>query len=247
MGDVVDFPGKEQLANMHSSRQVAKNVAKGKKITQQQALGALLEMRQIVDGTVNAVGRLSQSMVGYEQILQRIDVNMGTLMTMLKDLGVYEEEDWKAAWKKCVLDPQEKAIAARIEKMKKESAEDAFFAEVLEMVRAYEFAGREINGQQVSGDQLRDFYTQMLLNNQARRQVLDDLRKDMPETPELDLEALARKDEQEATEDTKHPDCHYCGKDDCEFCNPKETQSMGCLCDTPECESCKEAEETVEK
>jgi hypothetical protein len=229
--NVIPFPGKKELEGMKSSQMVAKNVSKGKKVTQQQAFGALLEMRQMVDGVINAVGRLSQAQVGYENILQRIDTNLGVLMSMLIDKEVFAQEDWDAAWQKYVIQPQEEALTKHIEEMKKGSAEDAFFAEVVNMVRAFDWQDREVeegeNKKKVSGKQVKEFYIQMLLNPATRRQALADVRKDIPDVPELNLEELEKADEKEAvekTEDRKMPDCKYCGQPDCEYCSSLELE-----------------------
>lgn len=251
--NVIPFPGKKELEGMKSSQMVAKSVAKGKKVTQQQAFGALLEMRQMVDGVINAVGRLSQAQVGYENILTRIDTNLGVLMSMLIDKEVFTQGDWDEAWQKYVLKPQEEALTKHIEEMKKGSAEDAFFAEVVNMVRAFDWPEREVNEKKVSGKQVKEFYIQMLLNPATRRQALVDVRKDIPEVPELDLEELEKEDEKvavEKLEDRKMPDCKYCGQPDCEYCSSLEladtaeeevdTPSMGCTVDVPTCEACEE-------
>jgi hypothetical protein len=49
--------------------------------------------------------------------------------------------------------------------------------------------------------------------------------------------AAAKKEE----DNRKHPDCHYCGKDDCEFCNPPEEKKEECCStdDGDECQECK--------
>jgi hypothetical protein len=226
--NVVQFPGKEELEGMKSSQMVAKNVAKGKKVTQQQAFGALLEMRQMVDGVINAVGRLSQAQVGYENILSRIDTNLGVLMSMLIDNKVFSQDDWNEAWQKYVVKPQEEALTKHIEDMKKGSAEDAFFAEVVNMVRTHDWPEREVEDKKVSGKQVKDFYIQMLLNPATRRQALADVRKDIPEVPELNLEELEKEDEETAVEkkeDRKMPDCKYCGQPDCEYCGSLELEN----------------------
>jgi hypothetical protein len=225
--NVVQFPGQKELDGMKSSQMVAKNVAKNKKVTQQQAFGALLEMRQMVDGVINAVGRLSQAQVGYENILQRLDTNLGVLMSMLIDKEVFSQEDWDTAWKKYVLDPQEEALTKHLDEMKKNSAEDAFFAEVINMVRTHDWPEREAQDKKVSGKQVKDFYVQMLLNPATRRQALVDVRKDIPEVPELNLEELEKEDEKKAKDekDRKMPDCKYCGQPDCEYCAALELEN----------------------
>jgi hypothetical protein len=234
--NVIQFPGKDSLEGMQNSQRLAKNVSKGKKVTQQQAFGALLEMRQMVDGVINAVGRLSQAQTGYENILQRIDTNLGVLMSMLIDKDVFTKEDWTEAWAKYVLKPQEDALTKHIDDMKLGSAEDAFFAEVVNMVRSHDWPEREISGKPVSGQQVKDFYIQMLLNPATRRQALTDVRKDLPDVPELNLEELAATDKakeetvvEESTsseENRAMPDCKYCGKTDCEFCNSIEESAV---------------------
>jgi hypothetical protein len=257
--NVIQFPGKEELAGMRSSQAVAKNVAKGKKVTQQQAFGALLEMRQMVDGVINATGRLSQSQVGFENILQRIDTNLGVLMSMLIDKEVFTQEDFKEAWNKYVLKPQEDALTKHIDQLKEGSGEDAFFAEVINMVRAFDWPEREINDQKIAGNQVKEFYMQMLLNPATRLQALPDIRKDIPEVPELDLEALQKETPAEAPvvteteEDRSMPDCKYCGQPECEYCSSLEladvaeekvdTPSLGCDVDKPECELCEKPKE----
>ncbi len=221
--NVIPFPGQNELSGMKSSQMVAKNVAKGKKVTQKQAFGALMEMRQMVDGVIGAVGRLGQSQVGFENILTRIDTNLGVLMSMLIDQGTFTQEDWTVAWKKYVLDPQEEGLTKHIEEMKKGSAEDAFFAEIANMVRTHNWPDREVEEgdkkKKVPGKQVKDFYIQMVLNPATRRQALVDIRKDIPNVPELNLEELEKTDETEATEDRKMPDCKYCGQPECEYCS----------------------------
>jgi len=225
--NVIPFPGKEELAGMKSSTMVAKNVAKNKKVTQQQAFGALLEMRQLVDGVINAVGRLSQSQVEYEKILQQVDMNFRVLMHTLLDNKVISEENWETSWNKYVTEPHEKAIDDQIEEMKKNSAEDAYFAEVLTMVRKHEWPEREVNGNKVDGSIVKNFYTQMLMNPATRKQALGDLRKDIPEIPEYNSEEPEEESVQEETR--AMPDCKYCGKPDCEFCNSlKENEIVDC-------------------
>jgi hypothetical protein len=204
-----------------ASKLVAKSVAKGKKVSQQQAFGAMMEMRQMVEACLNNVGRLAQSQTQFEGILQRLDTNLGVLMSMLIDKEVFSKEDWEQAWDQYVIQPQEDALTKHLEEMKKNSAEDAFFSEVITMVRGHTFEDREVQGQQFEGKQVKEFYMQMLLNPATRRQALVDVRKDIPEIPELNLEEMEQKDEAEAQETERQmPDCKYCGT--CEFCQSLE-------------------------
>lgn len=223
--NVIQFPGQKELQGMRASQMVAKSVAKGKKVTQQQAFGALLEMRQMMDSTIGAIGRLTQTQQGFESILERIDTNLGVLMSMLIDMEVFTKEDFEAAWKKYVTDPQEANLSKHVEKLKESSAEDAFFAEVITMVRDFDWEDREVNDKTVSGKQVKDFYVQMLVNPTTRHQALVDVRKDVPGIPEMnlpkekDVPAPPKTDTERAM-----PDCKYCGE--CDYCKSLEEEEL---------------------
>lgn len=224
--NVVPFPGHDELKDMRFSKKVAQNVSKGKKVSQQQAFGALLEMRQMVNNVIQSLSRVVQSQMEYERIIQGIDTNLSVLTSLLIDKEVISQQDLDGAWEKYVVEPQEKAMDKHIEKMKAQSAEEAFFAEVLTMVRAHEWPTRTVGEQEYTSKQIRDFYVQMLLNPGTRKQILDEIRKEIPEVPNLDFEKLAelnqedQPEDQKPTEARKLPDCRYCGKEDCAFCNP---------------------------
>jgi hypothetical protein len=222
-----DMTEMEQLEGMKVSQMVAKSVAKGKKVSQQQAFGALLESRQMINGITNTVGRVVQAQMEYEKFLQQINTNLGVLMSMLIDKSVYSQDDWKEAWEKYVIKPQEEAIDKRIEDMKTASAEDAFFAEVLNMVRSHDWQDREVNGKTYTGKQVRNFYVQMLLDPNTRYPALDDLRKEIPEIPELNLGKLGENEEEVQIEERQMPECKYCGLPTCSFCNQLAEDEKG--------------------
>jgi hypothetical protein len=121
------------------------------------------------------------------------------------------------------------------------------------MVRNHDWPEREVNDKKFSGKQVKDFYIQMLLNPATRRQAIVDVRKDLPEVPELNLEELEKTDEKEekqkdGNEARQMPECRYCGEDNCGFCNPTapEDQEEEVACGCPEdgaCSLCPETEE----
>ncbi|RLF68146.1 MAG: hypothetical protein DRN26_00310 [Thermoplasmata archaeon] len=205
---------------------------KGKKITQQAALTAMMETKTITESLMNTVGRLAQAQSALENILERLDTTMGVLLSLLlKDKKVFTEEDWSNAWDTYVVKPREEALHKHIEQLKEQGGEDKYYGEVLERVLSFEFEEKEIQGRKLSGADVKEFYVQMLVNPATRGAAADDLRtnymKDLPEfNKEEALNSAIEKLKVEAEqavleqEENTHPECHYCGRSDCEFCNP---------------------------
>lgn len=206
---------------------MAKQVKKGKKVTQQAAFNAMVQMKGLVDAQGGGMQKMSQMLLMMEQTVQRVDMHLGVLMHVLMDKELFTDEDWKNAWMKYVVEPERervKEIATSMKEDEEASDEDAYFGDVILRVLEHKFEDTEIEGQPVEGGALQDFFLNRLLNPQFRRLVLDDVRKQLPDIPELTPETT-EKAEVEAKE---HPDCHYCGKADCLYCNPLPTD------DTPD-------------
>jgi len=205
---------------------------KGKKITQQAALTAMMETKTITESLMNTVGRLAQAQSALENILERLDTTMGVLLSLLlKDKKVFTEEDWSNAWDTYVVKPREEALHKHVEQLKEQGGEDKYYGEVLERVLSFEFEEKEIQGRKLSGADVKEFYVQMLVNPATRGAAADDLRtnymKDLPEFNKEEvlnnaIEKLKVEAEQAVLEqeENTHPECHYCGRPDCEFCNP---------------------------
>jgi hypothetical protein len=243
MDNVIQFP------NANSSNKALRDAAKGKKVSQKKALSAMVETHQMMQALQNTMGRLANSQVGLEQVLERLDMNFNVLMKMLQDLEVFDDEKWEAAWEKYVVKPQEEALTKHIEELKQKSAEDAYFGHVMELVRKHEFEEFEQDGQNITSKAQRDYYINMLANPAIRRQVLEAVRQKIPYVPVADFTAFEQaetekvRDPEETDVDQKHPNCHYCGKDDCEFCNPPKTECPNNCEENKGCSECSKKEE----
>ena len=258
MNNVIQFPGAP------GSNRALKNAGKGKKVSQKTAMQALQETHQIVQGLMNTVGRLTQTQAGLEQTSERIDANQHVLTKLLmKKKELFTEKEYDEAWEEFIIKPQEEALDKHIEELKLQSAEDAYFACVIELVRKHEFETVTQGEQKIPSKAQCDYYVSLLTNPTMRRQVLENIQEKVPGLPTADFEAFAKKDavkrEQEklevveeiseTEEDITHPDCHYCGKDDCEFCKPVTTCSSSvtdCVntCDqNGTCDSCSSKKE----
>jgi hypothetical protein len=213
--------GAERLMQDKGFKPMAKQVAKGKKVSQQAAFNAMVQMKDLMDGQGMAVQRLSQMLLMLEQTIQRIDMHFGVLMHILMEKDIFTEDDWKEGWNKHVVEPERQRVKDTAEAIKQDeetSEEDKFFSDVILKVLDFEFS-EEVeleDGNKVDGGALQDFFLNRLLNPQFRRLVLDDVRKHIPDIPEFEPE-VAKNEEVVAT---KHPECHYCGKPECPHCNP---------------------------
>ena len=91
MGEVINFPGKEELAGMKMGQKMAKSVSQGKKVSQQQALGAMMETKSFIDGLTNTIQRVVQSQMAVEKAVSELDTHMGIMLKALQDNGVLSE------------------------------------------------------------------------------------------------------------------------------------------------------------
>lgn len=191
-------------------------VDQGKKPTRQEALNTVSETNQRLIGLTNAMGQLAQGHMELDKGLQGLSTHLSLLIHILMDKGIMTKETFEEAYQKYIVQPQEEGLSKHIELLKQQSAEDAYFAVVLEKVRAFKFDDKEINGEQVSGTAIRNFYIQALVNPETRWQVLPEVSAVVP-----DLPTFTPVSEESAEEEVNlHPDCHYCGKPECTFCNP---------------------------
>lgn len=205
-----------------ATEKVAKSIQKGKKVSQQQAFGAMMETRQVANMLMGTVGRLTQAQSALEEALIRINTNLSILVRALQDKGVLTEAEHQEAWDKYVVKPQDEALTKHIEQLKTQSAEDAYFADLLERTRKHTFADRTVpagpDGQteNVTGAEVKDYFVQSLVNPRGRRNVVEELRKEMPDLPTFTPPPPEPEPEPEKA---KHPDCNYCGSPDCPFCS----------------------------
>ena len=209
--NMIQFPGK-------AGNKMADKVEKHEKVTQQQALNALNESGNMVKQLMGSLQKIAQAQIGLEQLVQQLDTNVGVLVKMLMDKGIMTVEDMEAAWDKYVAQPQEQGLVHHIEEMKLASAEEAYYAVVLEKIKDFNWPDREVEGKIYSGKQVRDFYLQLIINTSTRASGIDEVKTFIADLPELHAvvpEEIPVPKEPEIP----MPDCHYCGKDDCPVCN----------------------------
>ena len=211
MSNVVDFPTPESMKN---TKKFMNKAQSGQKPSRQEANMAVIESHQMIQGLQTAIGRLAQGFQALEQGVQSLDTHIGILLHTLIDKNVITQQDLEASWEKYVVAPQEEALTKHIELLKQQSAEDAFFATVLEKTRVFEFPNQELNGEEVKGVDIRRYFMSALTNPASRNQVLPELRQFISDLPEYNPP-------QEVPEEpSKRPDCGYCDAPECLFCNP---------------------------
>jgi len=199
-----------------SGKRIAKRMENGTKITRQEAFGALMEMKNLMDGMLEHVQRLSQAIMGHEQTLHQMDAMLGVLLKVLHEKGVLTDEQWDVAWDKHVLAPQRAEMDKAVEELRTKSAEDAYFAHVIDLVKAHTFEPQVVEGnpEPITNQQQKDFFVRALLTPHVRKRALNELKTKLT-VPDYTPPQGVDTPEQEV----KHPDCHYCGKPECAYCS----------------------------
>jgi len=227
---------------------LSKQMQKGKP-TKKVALGALTDMQGMLNGIMQVMEQMRRGYASLENAISQTDTHLRVLQELLLEKSVVSKEEWDGAWDKHVVQPQEEAIQKMAETMiASDNEEDQYFGKVIDAVRVFNFPAQEQNGEVIPGKAIRDFYLQMLFSPGNRQKVLNDLRQNfITDLPAFDFEAAREKAikvqkekmKEEALDelDRKMPDCHYCGKEDCMFCNPPADSEVECC---GECEECEE-------
>lgn len=171
----------DMFRNKKSIQRVEKKVAKGKKVTQQEAFGALMEMRTVV-------GAMMQSLNGLSQTVINQDAALHVIIRMLDENGM----DFTEYWKKYMKPPEEEKtdeekLQDTLEEMKKSSADEVFFAEVIDRVRNHTFEPQTIEEREFDADGVKDYYISMLLKPDMRVGMLNELRELLPNMPEYKI------------------------------------------------------------
>lgn len=162
-------------------KQVEKKVAKGKKVTQQEAFSALMEMKTVVGAMMQSLEGLSQAVINHDAVLH-------VMVRMLDENGM----DFTEHWKKYMKPPEgeqtdEEMLDAKLEEMKRSSADEVFFAEVIDRARNYTFEAQTIEEREFDADGVKDYYINLLLNPDTRVGALNELRELLPNMPEYQI------------------------------------------------------------
>jgi predicted house-cleaning noncanonical NTP pyrophosphatase (MazG superfamily) len=221
MGDLVDI-------NSKVVKQFKKRAGQNKKITAQEALNMVLEIKgtqvqeqKMMMGMQNAFGNLVNDVQNeMNKMWQHVDITK----KMLQDTSVCSANDWSNAWDKYVTKPQEEMLSKHLEVLRETSPKDAYFANVIQAVRDFEFKEEtDPNGNPVDPKAIKDNALNALLNVEQREEACKYLRQqymenlpEFVEPEEVTLDAANKVDE---PEERPMPDCKYCGLETCSFCN----------------------------
>lgn len=189
-----------------------RNMDKGKKVTQQQAFNSMLEVERVNQMFFTTLNSMRETMLQFESMLIRLDANLGTLMHLLESKGIFDKKDWDIAWEACIVKPREAELEKEIETLKTEP-NSKHVVNIIEKVRLFNWETYECDWlPSMPGKHVKSYLTIRIVDPATRDQTLKLLCKKLPDVFLSD---------NEDTDDHKHPDCHYCGEETCEFCKCK--------------------------